>query len=86
MVTKAGLTDLYNCKYLNHWSLSVFRCFNYKQMYPFEVLQFYILNLTDLADKDELVNGFALSSKLCVSSGWSALMVFTSELYPTVVR
>ncbi|VDI81806.1 MFS transporter, OCT family, solute carrier family 22 (organic cation transporter), member 4/5 [Mytilus galloprovincialis] len=45
-----------------------------------------IIQFIDLSDKDELVNGFALASKLCVSSGWSALMILTSELYPTVVR
>ncbi|XP_061183865.1 solute carrier family 22 member 4-like isoform X1 [Saccostrea echinata] len=33
-----------------------------------------------------LINGFALAAKLGVSASWAAIMAFTTEVYPTVVR
>lgn len=34
----------------------------------------------------KLINGFALTAKLCLGSAWCSLSVLTSEIYPTVVR
>ncbi|XP_071143317.1 solute carrier family 22 member 4-like [Mytilus edulis] len=45
-----------------------------------------VLQFLDIPEKGRWINGFALTSKLCVSCGWMALIIFTSELYPTVVR
>jgi len=45
----------------------------------------FILDIGD-SDKGNLINGFALTAKLCVSCGWASLMLLTSESYPTVVR
>ncbi|KAK3095487.1 hypothetical protein FSP39_015271 [Pinctada imbricata] len=36
--------------------------------------------------RGKLVNGFALAAKLGVSAAWGALMTFTVEIYPTVIR
>ncbi|XP_062598101.1 solute carrier family 22 member 4-like [Saccostrea cucullata] len=33
-----------------------------------------------------LINGFALAAKFGVSASWAAIMAFTTEVYPTVVR
>ncbi|XP_033760155.1 solute carrier family 22 member 5-like [Pecten maximus] len=44
------------------------------------------VEISDLDEKDQLMNAFALTAKLCVASGWSALMLLTTETYPTVVR
>lgn len=33
-----------------------------------------------------LINGFALAAKFGVSASWAAIMAFTTEIYPTVVR
>ncbi|XP_069105025.1 solute carrier family 22 member 21-like [Argopecten irradians] len=42
--------------------------------------------ISDWSVKGQLMNGFALTAKLCVASGWAALMLLTTETYPTVVR
>jgi hypothetical protein len=55
-------------------------------MYLIAVLTFcFILDIGD-SDKGNLINGFALTAKLCVACGWASLMLLTSESYPTVVR
>ncbi|XP_033761809.1 solute carrier family 22 member 21-like [Pecten maximus] len=45
-----------------------------------------VTQITDLEIKHELMNGFALAAKLGVAAAWSALMLLTTENYPTVVR
>ncbi|XP_062570126.1 solute carrier family 22 member 4-like [Saccostrea cucullata] len=45
-----------------------------------------ILQVVDVPEKAGLINGFALAAKLGVSAAWPALMTFTTELYPTVIR
>ncbi|CAG2187814.1 SLC22A15 [Mytilus edulis] len=45
-----------------------------------------IVQFLDLSNEGALINGLALTCKLCVACGWMALIIFTSELYPTVVR
>ncbi|XP_052080295.1 organic cation transporter protein-like isoform X1 [Mytilus californianus] len=45
-----------------------------------------IVQFLDLSHEGALINGLALTCKLCVACGWMALIIFTSELYPTVVR
>lgn len=40
----------------------------------------------DLAVDATLVNAIALLSKLSVACGWQAMIVYTTEVYPTVVR
>lgn len=42
--------------------------------------------LSDLEIKGRLMNGFALTAKLCVASGWASLSLLTTESYPTVIR
>ncbi|XP_060063863.1 solute carrier family 22 member 21-like [Ylistrum balloti] len=42
--------------------------------------------ISDLNIKHQLINGFALTAKLCVATGWASLMLLTTETYPTVVR
>ncbi|KAK3087933.1 hypothetical protein FSP39_012595 [Pinctada imbricata] len=45
--------------------------------------------LTDVTNADlegQLLNGFALTSKLGISSAWISLAVISIEVYPTVVR
>lgn len=46
------------------------------------------LNLcfTDPANSSTIINGCAMVAKLGVAAAWAALMTFTTETYPTVVR
>ncbi|XP_060063859.1 organic cation/carnitine transporter 2-like [Ylistrum balloti] len=44
------------------------------------------VEISDLDMKDQLINGFALTAKLCVATGWASLSLLTTETYPTVVR
>ncbi|VDI77243.1 Hypothetical predicted protein [Mytilus galloprovincialis] len=45
-----------------------------------------VFQFIDIPNKGQLVNGFALASKVCVATGWYGLWILTSESYPTVVR
>ncbi|OWF39981.1 solute carrier family 22 member 21-like [Mizuhopecten yessoensis] len=45
-----------------------------------------VTQITDFEMKHQLMSGFALAAKLGVAAGWSALMLLTTENYPTVVR
>ncbi|XP_048746993.2 solute carrier family 22 member 4-like [Ostrea edulis] len=47
--------------------------------------------ISQMIDVDEdlqksLINGFALAAKFGVSASWAAIIAFTTEVYPTVVR
>lgn len=47
------------------------------------------LNFISDVDEDlqkSLINGFALAAKFGVSASWAAIIAFTTEVYPTVVR
>ncbi|XP_060065283.1 solute carrier family 22 member 21-like [Ylistrum balloti] len=45
-----------------------------------------VTQITDIELKHQLMNGFAMAAKMGVAAGWSALMLLTTENYPTVVR
>jgi hypothetical protein len=42
--------------------------------------------IVDVPGKAGMITGFSLAAKLGVSAGWPALMTYTTELYPTVIR
>ncbi|OWF41857.1 solute carrier family 22 member 6-A-like [Mizuhopecten yessoensis] len=44
------------------------------------------VEISDIEHKNMIINGFALTCKLCVGAAWTSLIVFTAETYPTVVR
>lgn len=41
---------------------------------------------TDGDSRDELINGFSIAAVMLVGSAWGCVQIWTSELYPTVVR
>ncbi|XP_069105094.1 solute carrier family 22 member 6-A-like [Argopecten irradians] len=45
-----------------------------------------VVEVVDVENKDVIINGFALTCKLCVGAAWTSLIVLTAETYPTVVR
>ncbi|VDI83464.1 Hypothetical predicted protein [Mytilus galloprovincialis] len=45
-----------------------------------------VIQLLEVSNKGQLINGFALTSKLGVAAGWASLILLTSESFPTVVR
>ncbi|XP_033761146.1 solute carrier family 22 member 6-A-like [Pecten maximus] len=45
-----------------------------------------VVEVSDVQQKDVIINGFALTCKLSVGAAWTSLIVFTAETYPTVVR
>lgn len=48
---------------------------------------FFLNNLlSDPANSSVIINGCAMVAKLGVAAAWAALMTFTTETYPTVVR
>lgn len=44
------------------------------------------VEIIEIADKENLINGFALTAKLGVTTGWATVQILTTESYPTVVR
>jgi len=42
--------------------------------------------ISDTPHRGLITNVFALSSKMGIALGWGSLIVYTPELYPTVVR
>ncbi|XP_063443225.1 solute carrier family 22 member 21-like [Mytilus trossulus] len=45
-----------------------------------------VVQMVDIPAKDGLINGFAMATKLFLAAGWCALMLLTTESFPTVVR
>ncbi|CAC5421189.1 SLC22A4_5 [Mytilus coruscus] len=45
-----------------------------------------VVQMIDIPAKDGLINGFAMATKLFLAAGWCALMLLTTESFPTVVR
>ena len=51
-----------------------------------EELSMHLIMISDTPHRGILTNVFALSSKVGIALGWGSLIVYTPELYPTVVR
>ncbi|KAJ8310513.1 hypothetical protein KUTeg_012378 [Tegillarca granosa] len=44
------------------------------------------VQVSDITEKGNLINGFSMTFKLGVATAWAMLQIFTTECYPTVVR
>ena len=55
-------------------------CFIEKQLVEHQFV------FTDPENSSTIINGCAMVAKLGVAAAWAALMTFTTETYPTVVR
>ncbi|CAG2187838.1 OCTN [Mytilus edulis] len=55
--------------------------------YGYYAIAFGVQQLSgNIPAKDGLINGFAMATKLFLAAGWCALMLLTTESFPTVVR
>lgn len=58
----------------------------FKQFLFYSCLTTDCSSVSETSYRGEITNVFAFASKIGIALGWGCLIVYTPELYPTVVR
>ncbi|KAK3093609.1 hypothetical protein FSP39_018059 [Pinctada imbricata] len=65
------------------WTTSAFFFLGFISNICVAIVQFIEMDETP---QSQLINGLSIFGKMAVSAAWSSLFIFTTELYPTVIR
>ncbi|KAK3093101.1 hypothetical protein FSP39_011054 [Pinctada imbricata] len=73
---------------LQNWIGRRWTCFGFFIIGFISTMCVAIAQLISIDDnlRGQLINGFALAGKMGVSAAWGAILTYTVELYPTVIR